>query len=86
MGDRVKFVGVALSTLSGKAKDSFSETVDSIEHLHRSKLFGDDRPFFVDHAVAEESGGNHLLLRGAWEQIPGNLFDQKLIIGVIAIE
>ena len=80
MRNRIKFVGVALSTLCRKTEDRFSQAVHPIEHLNHAKLFGDDGSFFIEHAVAQESSGDDLVLSRVRQQVTSNLFDQELIV------
>ena len=84
--DRVKFVRMALCTLSRQAKDRFSQTIDPIKHFKHAKLFRNNRPFFVQHTVTKKTGGDSLLLSCVGKQIPGNLFDKELVIGQITIQ
>ena len=86
MTDRVKFVRMALCTLSRQAKDRFSQTIHPIEHFKHAKLFRNNRPFFVQHAVTEKTGRDPLFLSCIGKQVPSNLFDQELVIGQITVQ
>jgi len=50
------------------------------------ELFGDDGAFFVDHAVAHEAAGDEIILGAVREEVTGELFGEKLIVGQVAVE
>ena len=86
VGERIELVGVALGTLGGDPQHCLAEAVDPVEHLDHPELLRDDRPFLVEHAVAKESGGHDLILRGIRQEIPGDLLDHEAVVGEIAVE
>ena len=84
--ERIELVGVALGALGGDPEHCLAEAVDPIEHLDHPELLRDDRPFLVEHAVAKESGGHDLVLRGIREQVAGHLLDHEAVVGEIAVD
>ena len=86
VSEGVELVGMALGALRGQPQDGLADAVDPVEHLHHTELLGDDRPFLVDHAVAEEPGRDDLRLSLLREEVPGELLDQELVIGHVAID
>ena len=82
----VELVRVALGALRREAEHRLAHAVDPVEHLGHPEFLGDDRPLFVEHAVAEEAGRHDLVLRGVWQQIAGDLLDHELVERQIAIE
>lgn len=40
----------------------------------------------VEHGVAEEAGGDDLVLGRVGEQVAGVLFDDELVVGQVAVE
>ena len=77
---------VALRALQGEPERGLADAVEAIDDALDPKLLGDDGAFLVDHAVAQETGGHDLSGRGVGEEIAGDLFDQKLIVGLVAVE
>ena len=45
-----------------------------------------DRAFFVYHAVTQKAGSDALRLRRVWKQVAGNLLNNKLVVGHVAID
>ena len=86
VGDGVELVRVALRALQAEAHHGFTDAVHAVEHALDAELFGDDRALLVDHAVAEEAGRDDLVLRCARDQVAGELFDDELVIGLVAVE
>ena len=84
--ERIELVGVALGTLGGDPQHCLAEAVDPIKHLDHPELLRNDRPFLVEHAVAKESGGHDLILRGIREQVAGHLLDHEAVVRKIAID
>ena len=84
--ERIELVGVALGTLGGDPEHCLAEAVDPVEHLDHPELLRNDRPLFVEHAVAQITGGHDLILRGIREQVAGHLLDHEAVVGKIAVE
>ena len=85
VGDRVELVGMTLGALDGQPEHRLANAVEAIEHLRHAELLGHDGPFFVDHAVAEEAGGDQLILRGMGQEVAGDLLDQELVVGHVGV-
>jgi hypothetical protein len=60
--DRIEFVGVALGALQGHSEHGLPKAIHAIKHFHHSKLLGDNRSFLIDHAIAEKTSSNNLIL------------------------
>ena len=86
MADGVELMRVALGALERESNGRFSEGVDAVENAFEAELLDDDGAFFVDHAVAHESAGDELVLGAVGDEIAGELFDQKLVIGHVGVE
>ena len=72
---------VALRTGYGKAEDSFSEAIHAIDESFDPEFFCVDGALFIDHAIAQKTGGNLLLLCCIGQEVPGNLLGNKLVVG-----
>ena len=77
---------VALGALDGEAEDALADGVHAVEHGFHAELFGIDAAFLVDHRVAQEAGGDDLILRGMRQQIAGDLLDDELVVRQVAVE
>jgi len=86
MGNGIIFVGVALGTLDGQAEDTLADRVHPVEHRFHTELFGIDTSFFVDHGIAEEAGRDDLILGCIRHHVAGDLVDNELVVGEVAIE
>ena len=83
---RVVLVGVALGALDGQAEHALADGVHAVEHRLHAELLGIDAAFLVDHRVAQEAGGHHLVLRGVRQQVAGDLLDDELVVGQVAVQ
>ena len=83
---RIVLVVVALGALDGQAEDALADGVHAVEHRLHAELLRIDAAFLVDHRVAEKAGGHDLVLRRAGQQVAGDLVDDELIVGQVAIE
>ena len=61
--DRIVLVRVALGALDRQAEHALADGVHAVEHRLHAELLGVDAAFFVDHRVAQEAGGDALVLR-----------------------
>ena len=86
LGDRVVLVRMALGALDGQAEDALADGVHAVEHGLHAELLGVDAPFLVDHRVAEEAGGDDLVLRGARQLVAGDLLDDEPVVGQVAVQ
>jgi len=86
VSDGVELVRVALRALQAEAHHGLSDAVHAVEHSLDAELFGDDRALLVDHAVAQETGRDDLVLCRARDQVAGELIDDELVVGLVAIE
>jgi hypothetical protein len=84
--ERIVFMVVALRALNGHAENALADGVHAVEHRLHAELFGLDAAFFVDHRIAQKAGGDFLILRGIRQQIAGNLVDDELVVGQVAVE
>ena len=84
--ERVELVIVALRALDGEAKHGFAEGIHAVEHPLHAELLGVDGTLHVHHGIAEETRGHALILSRVGEFVPGDLLDEKLIIGQVAVE
>ena len=76
---------MALAALQGQSENTFSDRIHAVKHGSHAKFFRIDSPFFIEHGIAHETGGNFLILRCLGKQITGDLFNDKLIVGHILI-
>ena len=83
---RVVLVVVALGALNGDAQHRLAERVHAVEHRLHPELFRVDAALFVDHRVAQEPGGDLLLLGGIGQQIAGQLLDQEPVVAHVLIQ
>ena len=83
---RIVFVGVALGALCGQAEHGFPNRVDAIEDAFDAELLGFCAAFLVGHRVAKETRGDVVVLICAWQQVTGDLFDDKLVVGQVCID
>ena len=77
---------MALGALKGKAEDSSADGIDPIEHRGQPEFFRIHAAFIIHHGIAQEAGGDDLILRGVGEFIAGDLFGDEPVVGEIAIE
>lgn len=86
LGDRIKFVVVALGAGDGEAQPVGGGGIDAVEESDVTLLLGDGTTFAVEEMVAIKGGRDALLGGGRREQVAGELFDRKLIEGLIRVE
>ncbi len=86
LGKRIELVVVALAALDGQAEDALADGVHPVEHRIHPELFRVDRAFLVEHRIAEETGGDPLVLGGVGKLVSGELLDDELVIRQVAIE
>ena len=84
--DRIVLVIVALGALNGQAQHGLADGFHAIEQGFRAELLGVDAAFFVEQAVAEESGGHSRRLAGIRQQVAGQLFCQEAIVRQVPVE
>ncbi len=87
LGQRIELVIVALGALNGQTEDALADGVHAVEHRFHAELLRIDAALFVNHGVAQEARRYSLIL--SWrsgKQIAGQLFDDELIVGQIAVE
>ena len=77
---------VALRALDGHTQHGFADRIHAVEHGFHAELLGVHAAFLVGHGVAEKAGGDNLILAGAGQQVPGDLIDDELVVGQVAIE
>ena len=82
----IVLVVVALGALDGDAEDTFADGVHAVEHGLHAELLGVDAALFVDHRIAQEPGGDALVLGGVRQQVAGDLLDDELVVGQVVIE
>ena len=85
VGERVVFVGVALGALGGEAENGFPDGIDAVENALDAELLGLRAALLVGHRVAQESGGDAVVLRGVRQEIAGDLFHNELIVGHVRV-
>ncbi len=83
---RVELVAVALGTLNRQAEDAFADRVHPVEHRFHPELFGIDATFLVDHRVPQVAGGDLLVLGGRGQLVAGQLLDDELVVGQVAVQ
>ena len=86
VGDGIEFVRVALGALEGEAESGFADAVEPVDDGLDAKLLRDNGALFVDHAVAEKTGGDDLILGGLGQEVAGDLLDEKLVVGLVPIQ
>ena len=84
--DGIELVRVALRALEGQTERAFADDIHAVEHRLHAELFRDDRAFLVDHAVAEETGGDELGLRAVGQEVARDLLDQELVVRQVAVQ
>jgi hypothetical protein len=84
--DWIKFVGVALRALHGEPENPFADGFHSIELRIHAELLRINPTLFIEHGVAQETGGDKLIFAGIVQQITGKLLDDKPVVGKVAIE
>ncbi len=77
---------VALRALNGEAQHALADGVHAIEHRLHAELLGIDAAFLVDHRIAQESSGDDLVLGRIGQHVAGNLLDDELVVGQVAVE
>ncbi len=77
---------VTLRALERKTERAFADDIETVEHRFHAELLRDNRAFLVDHAVAEEAGGDELGLRAVGQEVAGDLLDQELVVGQVAVQ
>ena len=85
VGNRIKFVGVALGALEGQAERCFPEGIHTVKDTLDAVLFGYDRSFFVDHTVPHEPAGNQLILGVVRQEVACQLLGDELIVWHVSI-
>ena len=86
VGDGIEFMRVALGALEGEAESGFADAVETVDDGLDAKLLRDNGALLVDHAVAEKTGGDDLILGGLGQEVAGDLLDEKLVVGLIPIQ
>ncbi len=84
--ERIVLVVVALGALDRQAEDALADRVHAVEHGLHPELLGIDAPFFVEHRVAQKTRGDDLVLRRMRQLVAGDLLDDELIVGQVAIQ
>ena len=84
--DRVELVVVALRALDRQAQHAFADGVHAVEHRLHAELLRVGAAFFVDHRVAEKTGGNNLILRCVRKLVARELLGDELIVRQVAVE
>ena len=82
----IKFMCVTLSTLYRQSQDRLANTVQTIKHFDHAKLFRDNRSLFIDHAVAQKTSSDLLLLSRTGQQVAGNLLDDELVPRHVSVD
>ena len=68
-------------------EDALADGVHAVEHGFHAELLGVDAALFVDHRVAQKSGGDALILgRRSASRSPAICSMMKLVVGQIAVE
>ena len=79
-------MAVALCALDGQAEDAFADGVHAVEHRFHAELFGIDAAFLVDHRVAEEAGGDDVVLGRVRQQVAGELSDDEAVVRKVFVQ
>ncbi len=77
---------MALRALQGEPEHGLAQAVHAVEQTLDAELLGHDGPLLVDHAVAQEAGGDDLVLAGAGQQVAGDLLDDEAVVRQVAVE
>ena len=77
---RVVLVIVALGTLHGQAHEYRRNRVDLVGDIGDAVFLGDRATLVRVHAVAQKAGCQPRLIRRIWKQVPGQLFDNELVV------
>ena len=77
---------MALRALDGDAQNAFTDRIHTVEHRFHAELLWIDAAFFVNHGIAQKAGRNDLFLRGVRQFVAGNLVDDELVVGQVAVE
>ena len=77
---------MALGALDSQAEHAFPYRIHAVKHRIHPELLRIRAALFIQHGVAEKSRRHLLVLRRLWQQVPGELFDNKLVVGEIAIK
>ena len=86
VGDGIEFMRVALGALEGEAEGGLADAVETVDDGLDAKLLRNNGALLVNHAVAEKTGGDDLILGGLGQEVAGDLFDEELIVGLIPIQ
>ena len=84
--NRIVLMIMTTRTADGEAKKSGRRGIHTIDHIFGQVFIRNDSRFGIATVITIESGGQPLLHRGIRQQITGKLFDNKLVIGLIAVE
>ena len=84
--ERVVFVVVALSALDRETQNGLADRVHSVEHRLHPELLGIRAALGVDHGIAQEAGGNAIMLRRSRKQVASDLLDDELVVGHVCVE
>ena len=77
---------MALGALDSQAENPFADSLHPVEHGLHAELLGVHAPFLVDHRVAQESGGDDLILGRAGDEVAGDLVDDELVVREVAVQ
>ena len=86
LGDGVVLVVVAPSALPGEAHEDGGGGLSAVANVLDEPLGGVDAAFVVKAVVAVETGGELLPEGGVFELVPGELFDEELVVGHVVVE
>ena len=77
---------VALGAGDGEPEEGATEGRDAVHHGLDAELLGVDAALLVDLGVAIEAGGHLLFDGGIRPKVAGELVDDELVVGLIAVE
>ena len=77
---------MALNAGETSAQHHFPGCIDTIDHRCGTELLIICPTLVVGHRIPMEGRGNQLFICSSGEQIPGHLFGQKSVIGLVFVE
>ena len=79
MGKWIIGMAVTLHTGESCPHQGLPRSIYAVKYSCRSELFVISSSFIIGHRVAVKSSGNKLFVCSIWQQVSGQLFDEKLI-------
>ena len=86
LGERIILVAVALCTGHGQPHEHTGGRIHAVDDLFDAVLLGIHAPLPIGECVAMKTRRHPLLERGPGQQIPCELLDDELVVGLVPVK